>query len=532
MAAIDHCERETMQVLQDMTSCSDAVYMEYLQTKRSELAERLAMAHLAFGKELETEKDYDGAIDTYAKAIKALENADNPNEELASKICKARGLAMTKRVDRMINLKDLDKRRGEKVSDLEFHADLGRAMSQARERAYQIKSKDSRKADIQANGRPLQIARTVSKDQSKIFRPLETPIHLVDPTGRFVIKKNNFIVNHRPSLGAVPSNTNELSASNVKGPGLVDTLDIGDIDSNPETIDDVFPPDLQKTRKPRAVSAHMKPNALGQQSSQNADLYDNIPAAPQTPQQPLFQSRPFQNKTTLHLRQNHGPFLDPAQQADEEELMKGVISREKINPFAEEIAKTQPRMYKVAGGHMNLPVTKDETIMVLENQKRAKDTFSNVEKDEHERVKEEWQERVKEERMSFLTHLMTGKPMTTKRPAFGRNKEADQKKLSDSKLHLRIPIDGDSKNQSELGDSPRRHSKDPSGSQVPGEVGEDENNDKINGFFNKIQDQAAKLREKESAMKGKRVNEGDAKDEESSESFVSGADKGKEDLSE
>ena len=534
MIAIDHSEREIMQILQDMTNNVDQHHLQYLNEKRSELAERLAMAHLAYGKELEADKDYDGAIDTYGKAVKALENADSPNELLVNKISKARGLALTKRVETMANMRDIEKRRGLNTSDMEFHDDLGREMNRARERNYKIKSRDQKRVEEIANGRQLKVAKTVSLNHSKVFRPLDTPQHLTDPTGRFVIKKNNFMVNTSKGVNATSSKSKDLeaeqSSSQTREQFLLDTFDIADANIDQGAMGDIYPPSsTPKELKSRATSGgHQRklfassPVTQAATNGQNRDFNLDKSLMPQ----------PLKSKQTLQLRANHGPFQDPADTyPDTESLMHGVVTRERVDMFAEKIKLIQPRMYKVAGRHSNLPVSIDEAAIVIQNQKGipVRPLISHLEGGEPSNVKEEVQEKLKEERMSFLTHLMTGKPMEIKKPIFNKDREGKIKSNEDG-----IKFNPQMNTTSKGGDALKsqvQHSEivkdqgyisDPSENlEKPSEEAETV---RLVGFFNKLKEHADKLRENDAAATGKKAIQEDDDDER--ESQVSGADRG------
>lgn len=120
LKAIDHCEHEILQVLQDFSNCTVDRMKHYLQQRRKELAERLAMSHLTYGRELEGEQRIDEAIDVYSKGLKALENTPDTSEKLYSRIGKLRGIAIMKRIENLE--KNKPKRLTVNESDLDYFA--------------------------------------------------------------------------------------------------------------------------------------------------------------------------------------------------------------------------------------------------------------------------------------------------------------------------------------------------------------------------------------------------------------------------
>lgn len=123
LRAADHCEHEIFQLLQDITNCTDEHTLLFYQNKRKELAERLAMSYMTYGRELEGNSRFDEAIDVYSKAIKALENTPETSDRLYNQIGKLRGLCIVKRIE------SIDKQKNKQVSladsDLEFFARPG-----------------------------------------------------------------------------------------------------------------------------------------------------------------------------------------------------------------------------------------------------------------------------------------------------------------------------------------------------------------------------------------------------------------------
>lgn len=113
MKAIDHCEHEILQVLHDLTNCNDEYTQHFFQKRRKELAERLAMSYLTYGRELEAENRVDEAIDVYSKGLKALENVPDTNQKLYSQLGKLRSLCIMKRIENLEKIKN----RQPKVND-------------------------------------------------------------------------------------------------------------------------------------------------------------------------------------------------------------------------------------------------------------------------------------------------------------------------------------------------------------------------------------------------------------------------------
>lgn len=123
LRAIDHCEHEIMQILEDLTVCDDDYKANNLAKKRKELAERLAMSYLTYGKELESEKNYEGAVDVYSKAVKALENIPDADQRLVDKIGKIRGVALSKKIESINSVQN--RQSNLNVSELSYFASIG-----------------------------------------------------------------------------------------------------------------------------------------------------------------------------------------------------------------------------------------------------------------------------------------------------------------------------------------------------------------------------------------------------------------------
>jgi tetratricopeptide (TPR) repeat protein len=112
-----------MQVLEDMTKCDDSYKADNLANKRKELAERLAMSYLTYGKELEADKYYEDAVDVYSKALKALENISDADQRLLDRIAKVRGVALSKKIEFITNAKN--KQHTLNASELSYYASVG-----------------------------------------------------------------------------------------------------------------------------------------------------------------------------------------------------------------------------------------------------------------------------------------------------------------------------------------------------------------------------------------------------------------------
>lgn len=120
LKAIDHCEHEILQVLQDLTNCKDEQTQHFFQTRRKELAERLAMSYLTYGRELEGENRVEESIDVYSKGLKALENVPETSQRLYSQIGKLRSMAIMKRIENLEKMKNRQPKLNE--SDLDYFA--------------------------------------------------------------------------------------------------------------------------------------------------------------------------------------------------------------------------------------------------------------------------------------------------------------------------------------------------------------------------------------------------------------------------
>ncbi len=170
-------------------------------------------------------------------------------------------------------------------------------------------------------------------------------------------------------------------------------------------------------------------------------------------------------------------------------------------------------MYKLAGRFDNLPVTPKEAQTILKSQqtvgvvKDSRDTTfnktglgANIEK-------------AKEERVNFLQHLMTGKPMEVRQPQVAPEKiptsiqtpkASSKQDASNQKGSLQLRLDGDS--------SPRTQRS--SALKEPSTVRNKE-------FFDRVIDQAIKIREKERQNAGKTFEKDeDEEEEESSEEKI------------
>lgn len=112
-----------MQILEDLTACDDDHKADNLAKKRKDLAERLAMIYLIYGKELEADKYYDDAVDVYSKALKALENISDADHRLLDKIAKVRGIALTKKIEFITKPKS--RQHSLNASELSYYASIG-----------------------------------------------------------------------------------------------------------------------------------------------------------------------------------------------------------------------------------------------------------------------------------------------------------------------------------------------------------------------------------------------------------------------
>ena len=246
-----------MQILNDITKSKEENYLEYLRSKQAELTERLALSYLSLAREQERSQEYDDAIDVYGKALKALENANHPNTILEQKIAKSRGLALARRIDKMSQLKSLNKVVKVTGDDLKYIQE-GEVSLEFSSRSNLTQKRPSSNPRYPTRSmanmtRQMQSALTVNGKQTSKTKALNEPIWSNESQGRYVIKKSNFMINKKIGAGYTNRlnsyNQNDEHDSKISNDvDINEALDAADVQAREDLMDDVLPPDKNNSK--------------------------------------------------------------------------------------------------------------------------------------------------------------------------------------------------------------------------------------------------------------------------------------------
>ena len=282
--AITHAEREVLETLKTIAMISDRSKFEerysILKKKLLDQSERLAMSFVQRAKLCEKDKDYSGASDSYAQALKALEGSEREVSDLVERIAKSRGIAMCKLMEQR------SKASGVKTLSRDaLSADVFDTMSP--------------QATVAPVSKGLAITMKTPNSKRPFFKASNGSIYQPssDSASKFVIKKNNFMLHPRSTAsnrrGFSPrssvSSTNEFADQDLRERAVMPTAlfagdgQNGSFSKRPSSsrpvgfLRQATPPKDRKVFKVRGTRGRFATHSIDDsRDSQDAELEDAL----------------------------------------------------------------------------------------------------------------------------------------------------------------------------------------------------------------------------------------------------------------
>ena len=372
-----------------------------------------------------------------------------------------------------------------------------------------------------------------------------------DGGGKYVIKKNNFIMNRRPASRPTGKSIFDESEDNdrksLAKDAIYDTMDLGDLDNLEPEAEQPKDQGSQSTVKMRRGKPKLRLSALGDEAalyrpeqdddedagafkmqrgygSTMADRHQRTVKRPLNVKDSALQmfskSKPLKTTTVMNLRPNRGYFV-PEDAGEDEELSRAINTVEPVSHSRPVLGLGEMRVIRKGVDQRASQVERQQieshivdSQLKTSNGRQLKGIHGSV-----PATTQGWELRVKEERVNFLTHLLTGDPIKSK-TSIGNDQNRTGFELLDGKprpKELIVPQKkrGDSGDQSlesptSKKDGSPRSQNDPDSPVV-----------KNKGFFDKIHEHAMRLKDKEKVHVAKRFG----KDlEESAEDSISDAE--------
>jgi hypothetical protein len=380
---------------------------------------------------------------------------------------------------------------------------------------------------------------------AKLVKPIDRSLN--DGGGKYVIKKNNFIMNRRPTSKTNARSNLNLSDEDEQGGneqnGIFDTMDLGDLDNiDLDDANDMMKGSQSTVRIKKTVSKtrmtvpsqeldlidendrDLRSKYRNQKS--RFDQFSDQDPHQRTIKRPLnikdaslqffSNSRPLKTTTKMTLKPNKGYFVSE-QSVEDEEISRAINTYEPQTAQRPVLGHGQMRVVR---GQMDMRASDAERLQiethVTQNLKLNTSGTARPANGAVSASPQVWESRVKEERVNFLAHLLTGEPMRSKATE-NKDKnytgfdaldgEKKPKKPDTAQKDIEASLQESERSPKEQNPLDRKDSASP-------EV-------RNKGFFDKIHEHALKLKAKEREKVAKKFG----KDEdESGEDSISDAE--------